>query len=161
VTANQADTFDGERVLWIGQPARIPIFDVVGVLVTAVGIYAIGGAVFTIIAGVRDDHPLTVILASVIAICVLVVLVGRPLLRRASLRTTRYLLTESRIVVGSTVPQRRKLVANLRELPMPMLSLRDGTNVGTIRFDGSSIVLLEVENARQVHQLITSTQADA
>ncbi|MGH8881868.1 MAG: hypothetical protein ACRD0P_31725, partial [Stackebrandtia sp.] len=159
MTADQAETFDGERVLWVGQPARFPVFDVVGILLTAVGIYCFAGAVFTIIAGARDDDMTTVVLAVIIAACVVVVVIGRPLLRRSTLRTTRYLLTESRIVVASTDPHRRKVIASLHELSPPTLSLRDGSTVGTIRFDGSTVVLLEVANARQVHQLITSIQA--
>jgi hypothetical protein len=161
VKTDKADTFDGERVLWIGQPARFPIFDVVGVLVTAVGIYCVVGATFSIVAGVRDGNATTVVLAAFIALCVLCVVVGWPLLRRANLRSTQYLLTESRIVVCSTTTRRRTLIAHLRDLPPPTLSIRDGTSIGTIRFDGSTVVLLEVENARQVHQLITSTRADA
>jgi hypothetical protein len=159
VTADQKDTFDGERVIWTGQPARFPIFDVVGVLLTGVGIYCVAGAVFSIVTGIRDGNTTTVVLASLIGACVIVVVVARPLLRRASLRTTRYLLTESRIVVGSTVADRRKLVAHLRDLAPPVLTMRNGTSIGTIRFDGSTVVLLEVENARQVHQLITSAQS--
>ena len=158
--ADQAETFDGERVLWIGQPARFPVFDVVGVLLTTVGIYCIAGAVFSIVAGVRDDNPITVVLAALIALCVLAVIIGRPLLRRANLRTTRYLLTESRIVVASTVAGGRALVANLRDLSAPTLSLRDGTGIGTIRFESSAVVLLGIENARQVHHLIITAQAD-
>jgi hypothetical protein len=161
VKADQAETFDGERVLWIGQPARFPVFDVVGVLLTTVGIYCIAGAVFSIVAGIRNDNPITVVLAALIALCVLAVIVGRPLLRRASLRTTRYLLTESRIVVASTVADRRVLVSHLRDLSPPMLSLRSGTGIGTIRFDGSTVVLLEIDNAQQVHLLIITAQADA
>jgi hypothetical protein len=161
VKADQADTFDGERVLWIGQPARFPIFDVVGVLVTAVGIYCLAGATFTIVSGARGGDATTVVLAALIALCVLCVMVGRPLLRRANLRTTQYLLTESRIVICSTTTDRRTLIVYLRDLAPPRLSLRDGTSIGTIRFDGSPVVLLEVENARQVHQLIASAQADS
>jgi membrane protein implicated in regulation of membrane protease activity len=160
VKADQTETFDGERVLWIGQPARFPVFDVVGVLLTTVGIYCIAGAAFSIVAGVRDDNPITVVLATLIALCVLAVIIGRPLLRRAGLRTTQYLLTESRIVVASTVAGRRVLVAHLRDLPPPMLTARDSTDIGTIRFDGSNVTLLEIANARQVHHLIVTAQVD-
>lgn len=159
MTTDQADTFDGERVLWAGQPARYPIFDVVGVLLTGVGIYCVGGAVFSIVTGIRDGHTTTVVLASLIGASVIVVVIARPLLRRSTLRTTRYLLTASRIVVGSALPDRRRIVANLRDLAPPELTLHNGTTIGTIRFDGSTVVLLEVENARLVHQLITSAQA--
>jgi membrane protein implicated in regulation of membrane protease activity len=160
VKADQTETFDGERVLWSGQPVRFPVFDVVGVLLTTVGIYCIAGAVFSIVAGIRDDNPITVVLAALIALCVLAVIIGRPLLRRSNLRTTRYVLTGSRIVVATTVAGRRVLVAHLRDLSPPMLSMRAGTGIGTIRFDGSTVVLLEIENARQVHHLIITAQAD-
>lgn len=159
--ADQADTFDGERVLWVGQPARFPIFDVVGVLLTTVGIYCIAGAVFSIVSAARDGNLITVALAALIGLCVLAVIIGRPVLRRANLRTTQYLLTESRIVVASTVAGRRVLIAYLRDLSPPALSMRDSTGIGTIRFDGSTVVLLEIENARQVHHLIITAQADA
>ena len=159
--ADQADTFDGERVLWTGQPARFPIFDVVGVLLTVVGIYCVAGATFSIVSAARDGDATTVVLAAFIALCVLCVVVGWPLLRRASLRTTQYLLTESRIIICSTTTNRRMLIVHLRDLAPPKLSIRDGSSVGTIRFDGSTVVLLEVENARQVYQLINTTQPDA
>lgn len=155
----QADTFDGERVLWAGRPARFPIFDVVGILLTGVGIYCVAGAAFSIITGIRDGHPATVVLAAIIGTCVIVVVITRPLVRRANLRCTRYLLTESRIVVGSALPNRRRVVTNLRDLTPPELTLRSDTDIGTIRFDGSTVVLLDVENARHVHQMITSAQA--
>lgn len=159
--ADQPDTFDGERVLWAGQPVRFPIFDVVGVLVTGVGIYCLAGAVFSVVSGMRKGNTITVVLATMIGVCVLVVMIGRPVLRRASLRTTRYLLTESRIVVCSSVANRRILVAHLRNLSQPLLTIHNDSSVGTIKFDGSAVVLLEVENARQVHQLIIAVQANA
>jgi hypothetical protein len=52
------------------------------------------------------------------------------------------------------------LVAHLRDLSPPTLSLRDGTGIGTIRFESSAVVLLGIENARQVHHLIITAQAD-
>jgi hypothetical protein len=155
------DTFDGERVLWSGQPTRFPIFDRVGVLLTAVGIYCLAGGAFTIVAGARAGNSTTVILAALMTTCVLVVVIGRPLLRRSTLRHTRYLLTRSRIAICSTVTARREQVAHLRDLSQPILSQRDGATTGTIRFDGSPMVLLEIENPRQVHQLITTAQADS
>lgn len=156
----ELDTFDGERVLWVGRPVRWPIFDVIGVLLTAVGIYSIAGAVYAVVSGARDGNAMTITLAVLLGVCVLAVVIGRPVLRRASLRTTEYVLTESRIVVRSTNPRDRQVAARLRELGRPTLSMRDSDNTGTIRFDGSTVVLLEIENPRQVQQLIISAQAD-
>ena len=161
MTADQLDTFDGERVLWVGRPTRFPVFDVVGILLTAVGIYSIVGAAFAIASGIKDHHTMTVILAVLVVLCVLAVVIGRPLFRRSSLRSTQYVLTESRIVICSKGFGGRKQIVRLRDLDSPTLSMREGARTGTIRFDDSAVVLLEIENARQVHQLIASTQADA
>jgi hypothetical protein len=158
--ADHADTYDGERVLWTGRPARFPVFDFVGILLTAVGIYCVAGAVFSIVSGVRNNNVRTVILASLIAVCVLAVVILRPVLRRATLRATRYLLTDSRIIVSSTDSGRRATVAHLRDLTPPILSIRDGSSIGTIKFEGSIVILLEIEHARQVHQLISAAQAN-
>src|SRR5262249_52185974 len=124
-------------------------------------IYSIVGAAFAIVSGAKDHHTMTVILAVLVVLCVLTVVIGRPLLRRAGLRSTEYLLTESRIVIRSNGSSGRRQIVRLRDLEPPTLSMRDGARTGSIRFDDSAIVLLEIENARQVHQLITSTQADA
>lgn len=155
------DAFGGERVLWSGQPTRSPVFDRVGVLLTLVGIYCVAGATFSIIAGAKAGSSATVILSVFIALCVLIAVIGRPLLRKANLRTTRYLLTESKIVISSTSADRTKQIVHLRELSAPRLSQRDGASTGTIRFEGSALVLLEIENARLVQQLITTAQADS
>ena len=155
------DAIGGERVLWAGQPSRFPIFDPLGVLLTTVGVYCVAGAMFTIVAGARAGNSVTVILAGLIALCVLAVVIGRPLLRRSALRATRYLLTDSRIVIRSSTRGRADQVAHLRDLSAPILNRRDGNGIGTIRFNGSPVVLLEIENARQVQQLIATAQADS
>lgn len=161
MTAERLDTFGGERVLWVGQPTRIPVFDAVGVVLTAVGVYCVAGATFAIVSGTRDGHATTVILAVLVIACVLAIVVGRPLLRRASLRGTEYLLTETRIVICSAKDHQRVLAAHLVDLSPPRLAMRDGARTGTIRFDSTTIVLLEIENPRQVQQLIATTQAEA
>jgi hypothetical protein len=153
---DHADLYDGERVLWTGHPARFPVFDFVGILITAVGIYCVVGAYFTIVSGLRHGNTAQVILASLIALCALAVIIGRPILRRATLRTTRYLLTESRIIIGSTIEGRRATIVHLRDLTEPTLSIRDGASIGTIRFESSTVMLIEVEHARHVHHLLTS-----
>jgi len=145
----------------VGRPTRIPVFDLVGVLLTAVGAYCVAGATFAIVSGMRESNATTVILAVLVMVCVLAVMIGRPLLRRANLRGTEYLLTESRIIICRAKDHHRELAAYLVDLAPPRLSMRDGARTGTIRFSGSTIVLLEIENARQVHQLIASTQAEA
>lgn len=161
MTADQPDTFDGERVLWVGRPTRFPVFDVVGILLTAVGIYSSVGAAFAIVAGIKDHHTMNVILAVLVVLCVLTVVIGRPLLRRVTLRSTEYVLTPSRIVICPNGTSGRKQIVRLSDLNPPTLSMSDGASTGTIRFDDSAVVLLEIDNARQVHQLITTTQADA
>jgi hypothetical protein len=161
VAEDQDDAFGGERVLWTGQPTRSPVFDRVDVLLTLVGIYCIAGATYSLITGSRAGQSATVILSVFIILCVLIAVIGRPLLRRANLRTTCYLLTETRIVIRSTTSDRIRQAIHLRDLSPPQLTQRDDANIGTIRFKGSTLVLLEVENARLVQQLITTAQADA
>ncbi len=159
--AEDQDAFGGERVLWTGRPTRSPVFDRVDVLLTVVGIYCIAGATFSLITGSRAGESTTVILSALIILCVLIAVIGRSLLRRANLRTTCYLLTESRIVIRSTTSDRIRQVMRLRDLSPPQLTQRDDTSIGTIRFKGSTFVLLDVENPRLVQQLITTAQADA
>jgi hypothetical protein len=159
--AEDQDAFAGERVLWTGQPTRSPVFDRVGILLTVVGIYCIAGATFALISGAKSGNSTTVIFSVCIILCTLIAVIGRPLLRRANLRTTRYLLTESKIVISSTTSDRGTQVIHLRELSPPRLTQRGGASTGTIRFDGSTLALLEIENAKLVQQLITTARADA
>jgi hypothetical protein len=154
------DAIGSERVLWTGQPTRSPIFDRVGVMLTLVGGYCIAGATYALITGIRSGNSATVILSLLIILCVLVAVIGRPLLRRATLRTTRYLLTDSKIVIGSTTSEQPRQIINLRDLSAPQLTQRDGATIGTIRFEDTAFTLLEIENARLVQQLITSAQAN-
>jgi hypothetical protein len=130
------------------------------VLLTLVGIYCIAGATFALIAGIRSGNSGTVILSVLMILFVLLAVIGRPLLRRSNLRTTRYLLTESKIVIGSTTSEEPRQVIPLRDLSAPQLTQRDGASTGTIRFQGTGFVLLEIENAQLVNQLITGAQAN-
>jgi hypothetical protein len=157
VVHEQDAAFRDERVLWTGRPTRYPVFDRVGVLLTVVGGYCLVGAAFSIVAGIRSSNSLVIILAALIALCVLIVVIGRILLRRTTLRSTSYRLTESQLVSST---QRGHEVANLRDLAPPTIHERDGSNTGTIRFEGSTIVLLEIDNVRLVHQLIKTARAD-
>jgi hypothetical protein len=157
VVQEQDAAFRDERVLWTGRPTRYPVFDRVGVLLTVVGGYCLAGAAFSIVAGARSRNSVVIILGAVIALSVLIVVIGRILLRRVTLRATSYRLTESQLVSST---QRGREVVNLRDLPPPTMHERDGTNTGTIRFEGSTLVLLEIDNVRQVHQLITTARAD-
>lgn len=106
--------------------------------------------------------------------------VGRLIVRYMSLRGSRYQSTDRRVIVNSTVLGRRRVQsAYLKDLPPPMVAGRDGP-VATIKFGDSTLlgdvmaasalgssssraaappVLVEVDGARQVRDIIAAAQA--
>lgn len=170
--------FQGEPVLWVGEPARVRVLDGSGMLWLGLGVFftVLVGAL-VIIPGIASGGGPGLVLAVLFLVCVLGVVAAGLAQLRAGRRSTRYVLTDRRIVVTSRwFGQDRVQTAYLARLPPPAMSVSRGATVGTIWFgDGTDaaaaaravsslgqetpIVLRDIEDVRRVRDLIVSAQA--
>jgi hypothetical protein len=178
VTTGPNGLFHGERVLWVGTPARLTVLDRVGKFWLGLG--AFYGLLFAVLAVVmvRAGNPNQLILTALMMVCILGVVVAALLQLRSGRRSTRYLITDQRIIHTSRwFGQDKVRIAALRELGPPAVSVPDGSTLGTIRFgnrtardeavdaisslgQAGSIVLKDIDNVQQVRDIILAAQTD-
>lgn len=176
MTTGSDGLFQGERVLWVGTPARLTMLDRVGKFWLGVGVgYALLFGFLAVVA-VRVENPGLLIMSGLIAVCLLGVVVAALVQLRSGRRSTRYLITDRRIVqTFKWFGQDKSRVAALRELGPPVVSGADGSAVGTIRFGGrrawdevvlvvssvgqaGSVVLRDIDEVERVRDIIVAAQ---
>lgn len=173
VTSGPDGLFHGERVLWVGSPARFPVLDRVGKVLLGVGVVYGVAVVLLVIAIVRAGNLPMLLLGGLFVVCVLSVILVVFLQRRSGLRSTRYLVTDRRVIVTSKwFGQAKVRTAALGDLGLPVVVAAEGATVGTIRLGSTSgltgavvvrispIVFREVEDARRVRAIILAAQGD-
>jgi hypothetical protein len=167
--------FEGERVLWVGQPARVRVLDRVGrawlVFAVFYGVVCATSVAYALLSGNVNSLPLTVLFT----VCVVVLVVAAFAQLHANRRTARYVVTDRRVVATSKwFGQDRVRSVALGDLGAPAVSTTD-SSVGTIRFGHTPViealnkavsswgqnvplVFWDVEDAERVHDIIVTAQ---
>ena len=150
--------FPAERVLWSGAPVRFPLLDVRDVVFLPLGVLCGAEAVFNEIASAQASSVQFVLaLRSLFAVMGLYLVVGRVAWRQFVTRSSRYTVTNRRIIVDANVLGRRVNHSRyLTELGEPICR-EDRNGVGTIRF-GFSERLVGIPGVRRVCALIAEAQ---
>ena len=171
-------SFQDERVLWVGAPARVRVLDRVGKawlgFAVFYGIVCVTSVLYALLSGHVNSLPLT----GLFTVCVVILLVAAFAQLHASRRTARYVVTERRIVATSKWFGQDKIQSvALRDLGAPVVSDSDGS-IGTIRFGHTPVieamntavsswgqkvplVLWDIEDAQRVHEIIITAKADS
>jgi len=172
------DLLPGERLLWSGMPVRHPVFDRNDLLLVPVTLAWFGFAVFWETGVIREDWLLGELWGIPFLLIGLYLVAGRLVVRVLRHRSTRYVVTDRRVVEISTSPRPARTEAYLNQLAPPVLNTADGT-VGSIAFGSfpsmiesaqelsgprrrdrgpRRIVLREIGRPRRVRDLIAEAQ---
>jgi hypothetical protein len=151
-----------ERVLWTGEPQRIPLFEPVDRL--AIPLQAAVVA-FAVVFAVLKAGTLSATILWVCAAVGVLVLPVRMIARRVTARGSRYTVTDRRLIVRTRKGQ--EFTSDLRDLRPPVVHPhRDGT--GTIVFrsersdsaqTGPRLTLWGILDAERVREIIVGAQA--
>jgi hypothetical protein len=181
VTNDLGDLYPNERLLWTGLPQRYPIFNSSDVFLVPFSLLWGGFAIFWETSAVlSDEPPFMLLFGGFFVVAGLYFMVGRLIVRHLFLRSSRYQITNRRVIISSNVLGRRRVQSvYLKDLPPPVIANRNGP-VGTIKFGNSTLLddvkaaqanglailrdagsptLVEVDGARQVRDIIASAQA--
>lgn len=147
-----------ERVLWTGAPQRIPLFEPTDrMLIPA---QALVVTIAVVIAIAYAGRPIAIFVWLFVAVGVLAI-PGRMIARRLTARSSRYTVTNQRLIVQTRVRgEDREFSEHLRDLPPPALHpYNDGT--GTIVFTGHRFTLWGIPDAQRVRDIIATAQESA
>jgi hypothetical protein len=172
----------GERLLWSGSPRRQPVFDGADLVAVPVTLAWCAFAVFWEFGVVSSGGPIFMRIWGIPFIVFGVYLVvGRLVVRVWQLRSTTYAVTDRRVIETTRRPRLRVTEVYLRDLPPPVMKTRDDGATGSIAFGSfpglaeslaemgfnsrrrsarapRAIVLREIAQPRQVHDIIASVQ---
>jgi hypothetical protein len=172
----------GERVLWSGGPQRQPGFDSADAVAVPVSLVWCAFAIFWEFGVVNSGAPIFALIWGIPFILFGVYLVvGRLVVRALQLRSTTYAVTNRRVIETIRRPRPRVTEAYLRNLPPPVVKMRDDEAIGSIAFGSfpgladslaemgltarrrrtrmpRAIVLREIAHPGQVRDLIASVQ---
>lgn len=168
-------SFQDERVLWVGAPARVRVLDRVGKawlgFAVFYGVVCVTSVLYALLSGHVNSLPMT----ALFTVVMVVLIVAAFAQLHASRRTARYVVTERRIVATSKwFGQDKAQSVALRDLGAPVVSNPDGS-IGTIRFGHTPVidavntavsslgqkvplVLWDIEDARRVRDIIVAAQ---
>jgi hypothetical protein len=150
--------FPAERVLWSGAPVRFPLFDVRDIVFVPLGVLCGIEAAFNEIGALQvAGGGAIMVWRGLFALVGLYLVIGRVVFRQYLARSSRYTLTNRRIIVDANVLGRRiNRFRYLSEVGKPIC--REGRNgVGTIRF-GRSERLVGIPGVLAVCALIMEAQ---
>jgi hypothetical protein len=172
----------GERLLWTGRPARYPFFDATDLVLVPFSLLWCGFTVFWEYGVLHSGGPTFFVLVGAAFILYgLHLVVGRLVVRALRLRSTRYTLTDRRLIESADRPRTRTTETYLRHRPPPGERTRPSEPIGSVAFGtfpGVSDamaeagggkprglaprrpVLREIEHPEQVRNLITTAQAN-
>jgi hypothetical protein len=170
-----------EKLLWSGKPERHPVFTYVDILLVPFSLLWAGFAVFWELDVIASDGPLFMRLWGIPFLLVgLYIVAGRFLVRVLRSRTTRYVVTNRRVIETVSWPRRRVTEAYLRDLPPPVMDHTDDGARGSVAFGSfpgflqsvtdamayhdprlgpRPIVLRDIPRPRRVYDLITEAQS--
>lgn len=115
----------GERLLWTGRPARYPFFDATDVVMVPASLLWCGFAVFWEYEVLHSGASIFAVLWGAAFILMgLQFVVGRLVVRALRLRSTRYTLTDRRLIESADRPRKRTTETYLRDLPPPVVRTR-------------------------------------
>lgn len=175
VTTDPHGPLHGERMLWVGTPARFSVLDRVGMFWLGFGVCS--GLLGVVVAIAAAGNQGFMIMIALLAVCLLSLSVAMVLQLRSGRRSSRYLITDKRIVhTVKWFGLDRAIIASLAELGPPVVSASAGSTIGTIRFGNhtawhelwdavsnfgrsGSIVLREIDNVQEVRDIIVAAQA--
>jgi hypothetical protein len=172
----------GERLLWSGGPQRQPVFDGADAVAVPVSLVWCAFAIFWEFGVVSSGGPIFMWIWGIPFIMFGVYLVvGRLVVRALQLRSTTYAVTNRRLIETIRRPRLRVTEAYLRNLPPPVVKIRDDGAIGSIAFESfpgladslaemgfntrrrgtrmpRAIVLREIAHPGQVRDIIASAQ---
>jgi hypothetical protein len=171
----------GERLLWSGEPQRRPLFERGDLFAVPYALFACAFLVLWVSMGVKFGAAGFVLIFGIpAAVYDLYLLFGRLIVRAIRLGSTRYTITDRRLVERSTRPSAKVRVAYLRDLAPPIVRAKDGETIGSVafgqfpgiadtyrelqpsvrrRYRPKPFVLREIEQARYVSDLIARAQS--
>lgn len=171
---DELNLLSGERLLWSGKPERRRPFDRSDALPLA---FSLLGWVFVIVwiaAAERSGVPKIFFWWAVVIACFGVIeFVGTAVVRFIQLGSTRYAVTDRRVIEIVDRPRRRRVESYLRDLSPPVLRANDTGSTGSVAFGQfpgfqgklrrnrhkRAIVLRDIEQPRYVRDLIADAQA--
>jgi hypothetical protein len=125
----------GERLLWSGQPQRLPIFERGDLFAVPYSLFVCAFLAFWFATAVRFDGSALLVIPGVpLAGYALYLLFGRLIVRRIRLGSTRYTVTDRRLIERSARPSAAVRMAYLRDLAPPIVRVNDGETIGTVAF---------------------------
>jgi hypothetical protein len=109
VTDDVGDLYPGERVLWTGAPVKFPVLSRGDALLVPFSIVWCGFAIFwETLAAVSGAPPFFLVWGGTFVLLGLYFVFGRLIVRYLTLRGTRYVITDRRVIVCSTALGRRR-----------------------------------------------------
>lgn len=169
-----------EELLWTGEPVRHPVFTYVDILLVPASLLWAGFAVYWELNVLASDSPLFLRLWGIpFVLGGIYLVVGRFVVRVLRSRTTRYAVTNRRVIETVSWPRRRVTEYYLRDLPPPVIDHTDDRAHGSIAFGSfpgfqqsmsdamgyhdprlgpRPVVLRNIPRPRRVYDLITASQ---
>jgi hypothetical protein len=176
VTTGANGLFHGEKVLWVGAPARVTGLDRRGKVWLGIGVYHVLFLTSLAVVEVPAGNPQALSLIATAMVCFLTIVVAALIQLRSDRRWSRYLITSGRIVhTTKWFGQNTVQSVALRKLGTPTVSAPEGSTIGTIRFDNrmtwveakdvifrfgepGSLVLRDIDNVHHVRDIILAAQ---
>lgn len=143
----------GERLLWTGRPARYPVFDAADVVLVPFSLLVCGFAVFWEYETLHGDNAFIALWGVPFILMGLHLVVGRLVVRALRLRSTRYALTNRRLVESADRPRAWTTETYLRDLPPPVVRTKPREQIGSLAFGtfpGLADAMTELDNRRSV-----------
>ena len=123
----------GEKLLWSGSPTRHPIFDVADLVLVPLSVIWCSFVVVWEASAIHSRVIFAVLWGIPFFLYGIYLLVGRLVVRFMRLRSTRYAVTDRRVIEISDSPLKRRAEAYVRDLPPPVLKTKEGA-VGSVAF---------------------------
>lgn len=171
----------GERVLWSGEPQRHPVFENADLAAVPLSLLSLGFVVAWALTAIHAGAPFLMQLFAIpLGLYALYLVFGRFIVQSMRLRSTRYVVTDRRVVEIGRMPRRWRRELYLRDLSPPIAKVKDGDSVGSVAFGSFPsmaeslaamgfqmnrrkaplpLVLREIEQAGYVRDIIASAQA--